>query len=112
MDLHGVTGKPYSTPQVRKKLPAPFNRNRIDLDGGRRVQRSWQDLSVLKVKPGDTVAGFGTVSEVVEFINIPESHSPDASSWRVRLYNVMGDWKDYPGEQRVFAFAPEPEVTT
>lgn len=114
MELHGVAGAPYKTPQVRKKLPAPFARPRIDLDGGRHVKRSWQDLSVLLVKKGDTVAGFGTVAERVEFVNIPDREGfsaprPDNPVWRVRLYNVVGDWKDYPGEQRVFVFAREPE---
>lgn len=103
MELHGVTGKPYNTPQVRKKMPPPFSRNRIDLDGGRRVKRDWTDISVLKVKKGDTIAGFGTVEAVSEFIQINDA-SNVPSVWRVRLYNVMGDYQDFPGEQRVFAF--------
>jgi hypothetical protein len=105
-DIHGVTGTPYKHPEVRKKMPAPFNRPRVDLDGGRRVKRSWQDMSVLKVKQGDTVAGFGTVEAISEFIQIAD-HSNNASIWQVRLYNVLGDFKDYRGEHRVFAFAPE-----
>lgn len=107
MELHGVTGKPYSTPHIRKKLPAPFTRSRIDLDGGRRAKRDWKDISVLLVQKGDTVSNFGTVAERVEFVNIPEDGL--AADWRVRLYNVLGDWKDYPGEQRVYAFVREPE---
>lgn len=107
MELHGVTGKPYNTPQVRKKLPAPFTRERVDLDGGRRVKRQWQDVSVLKVAKDDTVAGFGTVDAISEFVQIADD-SNTASIWRVRLFNVMGDYKDYRGEDRVFAFAPVP----
>lgn len=114
LDIQGVTGKPYNVPKTRRAMPAPFSRNRIDLDGGRRVHRSWQDISILDVKKNDTVAGFGTVAERVEFVNIPGQESlnnPDPANpdWRVRLYNVMGDWQDYPGEQRVFAFVQEPQ---
>jgi hypothetical protein len=112
MELHGVTGKPYATPQIRRKLPAPFSRSRIDLDGGRRAKRDWKDVSVLHVKEGDTIANFGTVAHRVEFVNIPDRESfsspaPEHPVWRVRFYNVVGDWKDYPGEQRVFAFVKE-----
>lgn len=109
VELHGVTGSPYKTPQVRRKLPDPFTRQRIDLDGGRRVKRTWQEVSVTVLKQGDTVAGFGTVDAVSEFIRAPQDGSLDDELvvWRVRLYNVMGDYQDFPGEQRVFAFAPE-----
>lgn len=88
-------------------MPAPFTRPLIDLDGGRRVKRTWQDISVLKVKEGDTVAGFGTVDAVSEFIQVAD-HTNDATIWRVRLHNVVGEHQDFRGEQRVFAFTPEP----
>lgn len=120
MELHGVTGKPYDTPQVRKKMPDPFQRPRINLDGGaRQIKRSWKDTSVLDVRQGDTVAQFGTVVETKQTINLPLAGAVDLSqepvlesdtielTWRVRLYNVMGDYKDFPGEQRVFAFTAD-----
>ncbi len=109
MELHGIAGAPYDTPNVRKKLPAPFSRDRIDLDGGRKVKRVWQDLSVAKLKKGDTVAGFGVVEAVSEFVRVPDNFDPDLASdvWKIRLFNVMGDYQDFPGEQRVFVFAPE-----
>lgn len=112
MEIQGVTGKPYSVPKTRRALPQPFARQRIDVGGGSRVPRSWQDRSVLDVKQGDTVAEFGTVAERVEFVNIPDREgfsapAPEAPVWRVRLYNIMGDYRDYPGEQRVFAFVPQ-----
>jgi hypothetical protein len=117
MELHGITGKPYATPQVRRKLPAPFTRPLIDLTGGRAVKREWKDLSVVKIERGDVVAGFGTVAGKAEFINVdntewetdPEDREDvlvDRPVWLVRLFNVMGDYKDFPGEQRVFVFAP------
>lgn len=106
MELHGVTGKPYSHPQVRKKLPAPFSRQRIDLDGGRHVKRTWQDLAVTKVKKDDIVAGFGRVDSVHETI-IAGDGKHVLTRWTVRLTNVLGDYQDYPGEQRVYVFAPE-----
>ncbi len=107
MELHGVTGSTYKHPNVRKKLPPPFTRNRIDLDGGRQVKRSWQDLSVVKVKKDDIVADFGRVEAVSEFIRVHEGIGGD-DVWRVRLFNVMGEYRDFRGEQRVFVFAPEP----
>jgi hypothetical protein len=111
-EIHGIAGAPYQTPGVRKKLPAPFERSRVDLDGGRRVKRSWKDISVLEVKRGDTVSGFGVVSETVEFVNIPtvaadSEEVPGRPYWRFRLHNVLGDYQDYPGEQRVYAFTPD-----
>jgi hypothetical protein len=111
MELHGITGKPYKHPEVRKKIPV-FNRPRIDLDGGRRVKRSWQDLAAHKIGAGDTVAGFGTVEKRFEFINTPdwgEGTGTDTMYWKIRLINIMGEHRDYSGEHRVFVFAPDPE---
>src|ERR1044072_1433673 len=99
MELHGVTGKPYKHPQVRRTVPT-FSRPSIDLDGGTRVQRAWEDVSVLKLKKNDAVVGFGTISEVQQFLDRPERESfsapldPAIPNWRVRLYNVMGDFRD------------------
>lgn len=103
MELHGVTGKPYKHPQVRRKVPT-FSRPRIDLDGGagRRVKREWQDMAVNDLEPGDTVAEFGTIEARAVFLE-PDEQTP----WRIRFYNVHGEWRDYPGEQRVFAFSTE-----
>jgi hypothetical protein len=117
MELHGVTGKPYSHPNVRRKMPAPFTRPLIDLDGGSRVKREWKDLSVTKIEKGDTVAGFGLVAGKAEFIDVNnmewetdeedrEDVLVDRPVWRIRLFNIMGDYQDFPGEQRVFVFAP------
>ncbi len=100
-----IGGAPYRTPNVRRKLPAPFMRARIDLDGGRRVRRVWKDINVTEVKAGDTIANFGLVSEVVEFIEI--ENSDGLYPWRIRLHNVAGDYEDFPGEHQVFAFAPD-----
>lgn len=100
-----VGGAPYKTPNVRRKLPAPFSRARIDLDGGSRVHRDWKDTPVIDIKRGDTVAGFGTVDKVGEVIQI--DNADGRYPWLVRLHNVMGDHRDYPGEQRVFAFTAD-----
>jgi hypothetical protein len=110
MDLEGVVvNNPRSVPGVRKKIPVPFARQRIDLDGGRRVKRCWQDKAIHEVVKGDTVAQFGTVAQVAEFIRTPELGQREGDvTWRIRLYNVMGDYEDFPGEHRVFVFAAEP----
>lgn len=110
-EIHGVTGKPYSTPHVRKRLPAPFTRARIDLDGGRHVKRSWKDTSVLDIKEGDIVADVGRIDVVTEFIQTPELASRGKEQtpvvWRVRFINALGDYFDFPGHQRLYAFTAD-----
>lgn len=110
--LSGVAvDNPRNVPGVRKKIPTPFSRPRIDLDGGRHVKRSWQDLGVHEVKKGDTVAQFGTVAGTSEFISAPKLGETSGDvDWRIRLFNVMGDYQDFPGGHRVYVFAPEPPV--
>lgn len=104
LELTGVTGAPYKHPEVRKRMPAPHSRDRIDLDGASREKRSWKDTSVLKIIEGDTVAGFGRVVSAVEFI--PRFADRDLESrWQVRLTNVDGVWRDYGGHERLFAFS-------
>lgn len=118
-----MTGKPYKHPEVRKKMPGSFTRPSITVGGGtaKQVKRTWQDMSVTDIKKYDTVAGFGTVAAVVEFIEIDqvfenggwdegnEDVLVDRPVWRIRLHNIMGEYQDYPGEQRLFVFAAEPQ---
>lgn len=106
-EIHGVTGAPYKTPQVRKKIPAPHARQRIDLDGGRAVKRSWKDTSVLDVKVGDIVASIGRIEATKEIIVIPAVGDDGDVSWVVQLTNVAGDRVDLFGHQRVYAFTPD-----
>lgn len=110
MEISGVAvNNPRNVPGVRKKIPVPHSRPRIDLDGGRHVKRDWRDVAVHELIKGDTVAGFGTVAGTKEFIKTPELGQTGGDvTWRVRLFNVMGDYQDFPGEHRVFAFAKEP----
>lgn len=107
MELTGVTGAPYKHPEVRKKMPAPHSRDRIDLDGGTRQKRSWKDTSVLKVVGGDVIAGFGRVESAVEFMPTFDQESGPLFNWRVRIFNVEGAWKDFGGHERVFAFSKD-----
>lgn len=106
MNMQGVTGSPYSHPVTRRKLPAPFSRPSINA-GGAPVKRFWKEVSVLAVKKGDTVAGFGVVEDVVEFINMPMEETQDMREWRIRVYNVVGEYRDFPGHERVHAFTAE-----
>jgi hypothetical protein len=110
MDITGVAvNNPRNVPGVRKKIPAPFSRPRIDLDGGRHVKRDWRDVAVHELAKGDTVAGFGTVAGTAEFVKTPELGQAEGDvTWRIRLFNVMGDYQDFAGETRVFAFAKDP----
>lgn len=114
-ELHGVTGAPYNTPQIRRAMPAPFNRPRIDLDGGRRIKRSWKDTQVGKVKKGDTVADVGLIEAVIETIELPGLGTEEPlidMPWRVQLHNVQGDFWNFSGHQRVYAFTPDDETET
>jgi hypothetical protein len=108
-EIHGITGAPYNTPQVRKKLPSPHQRPRIDMDGGTRVKRTWKDTPVLDIKAGDMVADIGLIESVEQFIRIPGREDADRqdSIFQVRLVNVIGVFWDFPGYQRLFAFTPE-----
>lgn len=111
-EIHGVTGAPYKTPSVRRKLPAPFSRTRIDLDGGAQLKRSWKDVPVVEIKAGDIVANFGRVQSVNEFIKTPslDALTDREVTWRVRLINVMNEYQDFPGHERLFAFTPDEPV--
>lgn len=108
MSIEGVAvTNPGNVPGVRKKIPIPFSRPRVDLDGGVSVKRAWDQKAVHTIAEGDTVAGFGKVGEVVEFIKTPDLGLTEGDViWRIRLYNVMGDYQDYPGEHQVLAFVP------
>lgn len=101
MELQGVTGAPYKHPITRRSKPAPFARPTINSTGGKPVKRYWKDTPVNDLKQGDTVADFGQVESVVPFI------VQDPYEWKIRLYNVVGDYKDFPGSQRVYAFTAD-----
>lgn len=105
MEFQGVTGSPYRHPVTRRKIPAPFTRPTINSTGGKPVKRYWKDTKVTDLKRGDTVANFGLVESVVEFIN--DRPDDPAFQWRIRLYNVVGDYRDFPGSQRVYAFTAD-----
>jgi hypothetical protein len=111
-ELHGVTGAPYATPSVRKKLPQPFQRPSIHASGPPE-KRSWKDTRVTEVQARDTVAEFGIVAAVQEFLDAtqvdPESGEAQTGWWRVRMHNVMGEIRDYPGHDRVYAFTKDPQ---
>ncbi len=100
MELEGVVGSPYKHPEVRKKLPAPFERARIDLDGGTHRKRSWKDTWVLDLKPGDMVPDVGQVAEVENIVTTDDL----SDVWRAKITNVLGRVIWYPGHQRVYAF--------
>lgn len=111
MSEASIGGSPYKVPAVRRSVPS-FNRDRIVIGGSgpAPVKRVWKDTLVTKVDVGDTVAEFGIVAEIAEMLHIPDGfkieHVEDRElvCWRVRLYNVVGDVKDYPGHTRVMAF--------
>lgn len=110
MANEGITGTPYKTPQVRRKIPTAYARPSITLGGSSGpafVKRSWKDIPVTDVAEHDTVAEFGIVVAVLEVAHVVLDGLSDYV-WQVRLHNVMGDWKDYPGDTRVFAFTADP----
>ncbi len=101
-----VSGVP-AHPQVRTKLPTPFQRPRIDLDGGtgRQVRREWRTVLANRIGEGDTVAGFGTIYEVTEILNLPGrgERVPD-DPWTVTLTNMLGERRVLRGSEPVFVF--------
>lgn len=106
-ELHGVTGAPYKTPQVRKVMPAPHERKRIDMDGGSRVKRSWKDTPVTDIQAGDLVANVGLVTFVGEFLG---DHDDEALRlfWTFRLTNALDEHFRFPGHERLYAFTKDP----
>lgn len=114
MELEGVVGSPYKHPEVRKKLPAPFARPSINLDGGIHRKRSWKDTPVTDLKPGDVVANLGRIATVEEHVEIPEigpvqhDESTMDGFWIFRITNVLGKHFDLPGYQRYYAFTEDP----
>lgn len=97
-------------PEVRTKIPSPFQRSRVDLDGTGRVKRDWQMRLVSRVAVGDTVAQFGTVAEVAETVTdvirregltVPRV----VPTWTVVLTNVLGQQRSFPGNESVHVFA-------
>lgn len=107
MELHGVTGSPYSHSQTRRKMPAPFSRDSINV-GSSRDKRSWKDTSVLDIETDDTVADFGVVVQISDVYTVEYEDGRAALTWGVRMRNALGEFRDYPGEQRVFAFTLDP----
>lgn len=100
MDLHGVTGKPYSHPKVQRALPAPFQRPSINA-GGTVVKRKWQPTKVMDVVADDVVAEFGMVRHVEQWV-IRDPHE-----YYVELTNVHGRTRRFGVHDSVFAFHPE-----
>ncbi len=99
MELTGVTGAPYKHPKVQRKLPAPFQRPSINA-GGAPVKRVWQQVKVLDLTEGDTVAGFGVIAEISEIRTFDRAYY-------VVLTNVAGESWRYTVADVVFAFHPE-----
>lgn len=100
MDLHGVTGKPYSHPKVQRALPAPFERPSINA-GGAFVKRKWQPTKVMDLAEGDTVAEFGVISSVAQY----KDHDP--ARYLVKLTNILGRTETYGIHDSVYAFHKE-----
>lgn len=111
MQIEGIQTRAHDVPGVRKKMPAPFMRDQINLDGGRSVKRAWRDVKILDIAAGDIVADFGRVSATAEIMKVPGSaqllDGSESLVWKVRLHNAMNEYQDFPAEQRVYAFVRE-----
>lgn len=102
MQLEGVTGAPYKHPEVRRKMPAPHSRERIDLGGGIAVKRAWKQTAVTDIRSGDTVADFGRVHIFQTYLDPNDDYA-----WLVKLTNVFGVIREFPGYTSVLAYTPE-----
>ncbi len=99
MELHGVTGQPYSTPRVQRSIPAPFERPSIDAGGTKK--RVWQQTKVADLVHDDVVAEFGRISAIQQYV------IQDPREYRVKITNVLGAHRDYGIYDSVFAFHPD-----
>lgn len=74
------TGNPTSIGRGRpsKKIPTPFSRPRIDLDGGSREKRDWQWVNAFDLQVDDIIAGEGIVLEI-------KTHMQLGAEWRMYL---------------------------
>ncbi len=97
-----VPGTP-SHPQVRRKMPDPFQRPVIDLDGGRAVKRSWRTVLACDLKAGDTVPGIGLITSVVESV----VKTGERYEWPVTVEGGVGIRRVFKGSDQVLAFVPE-----
>ncbi len=102
-EIHGIAGAPYSTPQTRRKLPAPFQRPSITVGAAREIKRTWKDVAVVDLREGDVIAGFGKIASIEENVDIKRR----PSAWWFVISNVLHDVAVYGGHDRVFAFAGE-----
>lgn len=105
--LHGISGAPYSHPNVRKKVPNPYQRPSISV-GGTQVKRQWAEVRVHDLAAGDVVPGVGLIADVREDITVPD-HLDDKTPivWKVTITNAFGKTFTYPGEHTVMAYTPE-----
>lgn len=109
MNLHGITGAPYATPRVQKKMPKPFARPSISVGGSgpKAVKRDWKQTPVHKVAVGDTVADVGEV-DTIEEISESSGVAVRDHVWTIVLTNVFGARFRFRGETSVMAFTAQP----
>lgn len=102
-----IGGAPNRGQHVRSKVPT-FNRDRIVIEGPI-VKRSWRERLAVQVCVGDTVAGFGVVTQIDEIPDIPEEIPDDEINlwepwWILRFHNALGDAKEYYASRHVLVF--------
>lgn len=96
-----VPAKPPA--QVRRKIPAPFQRPSITISGGADTpKRAWRHILACEVRPGDTLPGVGIVESVSDFVDADAGYA-----WTVTIIGGDGNVKLYEGNDLVFVFCAQ-----
>src|ERR1051325_1652590 len=88
-------------PRIRSRMPTPYQRPSIDLDGARSVKREWKQIPVLHVLVGDNVPGIGVLTEIERF----KGNEIEGIHWQpVLLRGGEANMKVFGHDDLVFCF--------
>ena len=88
-------------PRIQRKIPAPFQRPAISLDGAghQDTRRDWRTVIAADLHTGDTVPGIG------QLVRIERNFDADSDTpWTITVEGLHGTRCTYAGNTTVFAF--------
>lgn len=110
--IPGGAGALDMVPSMRKTIPAPFKRPRIDID---HHGKTWGYLRARDVAAGDIVVDFGKIERVTPYVH----HEPDftsrgrptvATREGIILTNIAGDGMDVDSHEQLRVFRVHEEA--